>query len=219
MIAPDEYLVSYGSSGEFSRFRAVVPRDYPRGERVIVRSYQGLEVGTVLCRATPAHEPFLARTAVGQLLRPCTPEDVRALGRARAQALDIALHARQFARELELPLEILDAEVLLDGSQAIVYHLRRADCDYRPLVSRLARLHDVLITMQNLALSEPLEDHAGGEGCGKPDCGKASGGCSSCASGGCSSGTCGAGLKKEDVAAYLASLRNRMDQAARVSLL
>jgi cell fate regulator YaaT (PSP1 superfamily) len=207
-----EFLVSYGSSGEFSRFRPDSAASYHRGDRVVVRSYQGLEMGVVLCRATPGHAPFLSRTAAGDLLRAATPEDERAAAEARRLGTRVADDARQLAAGLGLPLEVLDVEVLLDGRQAIIHHLRQAECDYRPLVSTLSHSHDLLITMQNLA--EPAVE----AGCGKPGCGGGGGGCSSCGSG-CSSGGCGKGVKKDDVTAYLAGLREQMETRARTPLL
>jgi hypothetical protein len=204
-----EYLVSHGVSGDFSRFRAVPPVTYRRGDRVVVRTYVGLELGVVLCPATTDHDRFLSRTGQGELLRQASTDDLRAAKLASQRGQRLFEDARLGAAELDLPLEIMDVEVLLDGEHAVIHHLRPAECDYRPLVSALSRRHDVSIVMQNLAL--PASEH--GAGCGRPDCGQAGGGgCSSCGTdGGCSSGSCGKATRKEDVAAYLASLRDQME--------
>lgn len=203
-----EYLVSYGSLGNFGRFAPVDDTRYERGDRVLVRSVQGLELGEVLCPATAGHAGFLSRTAAGELLRRVSEADEQNAAQARTRGRQLFEDGRRLAAELELPLEILDVEVLLDGTQAIVQHLRREDCDYRPLVSRLSRQHDILVIMHNLAL--PKEPDEPDHGCGKPGCGK-EGGCSSCGSGGC--GTCSAGSKAEDVAAYLLGLRQKMTES------
>ncbi len=213
-----EYLVAYGRAGDFSRFRSASPSRYRRGDRVLVRSPQGLEVGVVMCPATSAHGRYLSEQGAGELLRPLTEEDERTLEGLRERGQRIFRDARRLAGELNLPLEILDVEVLFDGRQAVVHHLRREECDYRPLVRALAREHDLLLTMQNLVLPMELEEHAD-HGCGRPDCGHAAGGCSSCTSGGCSSGGCAAGVKQEDVSAYLAGLRRQAEHQARMPLL
>jgi hypothetical protein len=217
-----EYLVSYGTSGEFSRFRPTVRRDYSRGDRVVVRSPQGTEIGEVLCRAKSDHARFLSRTAQGELLRLATADDERAAERCRDRAGRIADDARRLSGELGLPIEVLDVEVALDGGQAIINHLRQEECDYRPLVSALSRLHDVLVIMQNLALPAGLGNED--VGCGKPGCGQGQGGCSSCQSGGCGTAGgcasgCGAGIQKDDVALFLAGLRRQMENRARTPLL
>lgn len=193
-----EYLVSYGTDGEFGRFRAAADADYQRGDRVVVRGPSGLELGLVMCRATAGHAAFLSRTALGELLRTATEQDELAGERARGRGLLMAEVATALLRELGLPLEILDVELSLDGRQATVYHLRRSDCDYRPLVSTLARRFDVLVTMENLA--DPVLS-AGG--CGKPGCG--GGDCGSCGSGGCGE-SCGRSIRPDEIAAHLAAL-------------
>jgi cell fate regulator YaaT (PSP1 superfamily) len=212
-----EYLVSFGAAGDFSRFRAVAPQTYARGDRVVVRSHQGLELGVVLCPITAEHERFLSHTSVGELLRLANRDDECAQTRTRELERRLFEDGRRLAAELGLPLEILDVEVLLDGRQATVYHLRPGDCDFRPLVSALASRHDVLISMQNLAL--PAEETI--NGCGKPDCGQTGGGgCSSCgAGGGCSAGSCGKHVEKEQVAEYLAGLQPPVNNRPRVALL
>jgi hypothetical protein len=213
-----EYLVTYGQSGDFSRFRCASPDRYQRGDRVIVRSPQGLEVGVVMCPVTSAHGHYLSERAAGELLRPVTEEDEQTLETLREQGRRIFDDARRLAGELSIPVEILDVDVLFEGRQAVLYHLRPENCDYRPLVRALSKTHDLLLTMQNLAL--PMMDPGGEEehGCGRPDCGHGAGGCSSCSSGGCSAGSCGAGLKKETVTAYLAGLRQQMEHRARTPL-
>jgi len=210
MITGAEFLVSYGNSGEFARFRPVSAVQFQRGDRVVVRTHQGLELGVVMCPAQPEHAPFLSRTALGDLLRRVTQEDENQAEQALLLSQRLFQDAAQLADELELPLVILDIEVLLEGQQAIIHHLREQDCDYRPLVSTLSKKHDIHVTMSNLALPEESI------GCGEPNCGQLTGGCQSCGSGGCDS--CGKGVKKEDVTAHLLALRQLMEQKGRTSL-
>ena len=61
-----EYLVSYGRSGDFGRFRAEGSPAYRRGGPVVIRTEQGTEQGVVLLPRRATAVP--ARTA-GQLLR------------------------------------------------------------------------------------------------------------------------------------------------------
>jgi len=188
-----EYLVSYGNAGDFGRFRA--PSLLRRGDPVVVRSPRGLELGSVLCPAGPGHARLLAQVAVGELLRVAGPEDWNSAERLRKRGQALFADARQTAADLGLPLEILDVEVLLDGRQAVLYHLKATDCDPRELMDRLSERHRLLISLRDLALPaevhEPATDHdlagCGAEGCGSGSCG--SGGCGSCGAGGCA--TCG----------------------------
>jgi hypothetical protein len=213
-----EYLVSYGSSGDFSLFRPVSPALYQRGDRVVVRTHQGLELGEIMCPLSPGHARHLSQTARGELLRRATADDERGATVLRERGDRLFQDARRLAVELELPLEIVDVEMLLDGRQAIIHHLRAQDCDYRPLVSTLSRKYDLLLIMQNLAL--PAEVAEEEHGCGRPDCGQGSGGCSSCGfGGGCATGSCASGVKKEEIAAYLAGVYQKIDARPRTPLL
>jgi hypothetical protein len=215
MSAP-EYLVSYGSTGEFGRFRPVTAVAGGRGDRVVVRSHRGVELGVLLCPATPGHARFLPNTTVGELLRPAGPDDERTAGRMAERAQALFADARRLTAELGLPLEVLDVEVLLDGEQALLHHLHWAEFDERDLVSALVRRHGLRVRLHSLRTTERAEEE---HGCGRPDCGrKEGGGCSTCGSGGgCS--TCGA-ARPEQVQAYFATLRERMHrQPQRMPLL
>jgi hypothetical protein len=214
-----EYLVSFGRLGDFTRFRPADPTLVcRRGDRVVVRSQRGVELGSVLCPATSGHTSLLTSTYVGQLLRLASAEDEETAVRMSERGRRIFDDGRRRIVELRLPMEILDVEVLLDGQNATLHYLRWADCDERLLVGALAREHDVLFSIQNLALpTEPAsDDHEGG--CGKPDCGRKDGGsCTSCSSGGCATG-CGS-MSPGELTSYFAGLRQQMENRSRTSLL
>jgi cell fate regulator YaaT (PSP1 superfamily) len=212
-----EYVVSYGTSGGFDRFRAEAPLPCRRGDRVVVESRRGLELGVVLCEATAEHARLLP--GGGRLLRRAADDDERAGERLRERARRLCEECGRLAAGLGLPLAVVDVELLLDGRQAVVQHLAPADCDAGALVEVLARGHGLVARLENLALPAAPAEEEGAGGCGKPGCGRTAGGggCSTCGSGGgCSS--CGSG--KVDMRAYFAHLRERMEQhAARTPLL
>ena len=209
-----EYLVSHGNAGEFGRFRAVLPEDYPRGERVVVNGRGGLELGVILCEATPRHARVLVNTPVGDLLRRATAEDEGTARRMRERGQALFEDGRSLAAQLGLALEILDTEVTLDGRQGVVQYLGEPECDINALAAALAGRHDLFVRMHNLALPAGPEE-AGG--CGEPNCGRANGGgCTDCASGGCATG-CGAG--GADMKDYFAHLRAQMEARKMTPLL
>src|SRR5439155_25791552 len=158
-----EYLLSYGSAGDFGRFHSVKPVSCRRGDRAVVHSARGLEIGTVLCPTAPGHARYLPNTSVGQLLRIASADDERMAAQMRSRAQAVFDDGRDAAAALELPLEILDAEVLLDGQRAVIYHVNWAECDVRPLVSGLSKRHALQIEMHDLSRVD--------EGCGKTNCG------------------------------------------------
>ena len=187
-----EYLVSHGSSGDFGRFRPTSPATYRRGDRVVIRSPDGLELGMVLRPATEGHARYLSGTALGELLRQATAEDEEAICGAKERGDLLFQEGRLLAAEMGLPVEILDVEVQFDGARAVVHHLRLAECDYRPLVSTLSTKHRILIVMESLGAPAAVPEEVHG-GCGKAGCGQAGGGggCGSCGTGGGGCGSCG----------------------------
>ncbi|MBL8799404.1 MAG: hypothetical protein JNM56_36310 [Planctomycetia bacterium] len=205
-----EYLVSHGHAGEIGRFAARQPLDCRRGDRVVVRGAHGLLLGTVLCDATSGHARMLD-AAVGELVRVATDEDRTIERQVRDRAQRLFDDARRLAAELNLPLEILDVEIQLDGHRVALYFLRGAECDERPLVSALSKKYEVLVSLRDLALP------AGATACGKPDCGNQGGGCTSCSSGGCGTG-CGSPKLTAEVREYFSGLRRQMEQNQRVPL-
>jgi hypothetical protein len=202
-----EYLLSYGLAGDFGRFRSARPLACRRGDRAVVRTPRGLEVGRVMRPATPRHASFLPNTSVGQLVRLAGREDEEADERMRRRGHELFARAGRLAAQLGLPVEVLDAEVLLDGQHGVLHHVRWDDCDVRPFVSTLSREFDLHLTLTDLTgprLPEPAEEE--GHGCGREGCG--AGKCGSCASGGCS--TCGSAAG--DLKAYFAELRAQMER-------
>jgi cell fate regulator YaaT (PSP1 superfamily) len=178
-----EYLLSYGVLGDFGRFHPTTALTCRRGQRAVVRTSRGLEIATVLGEARPGHARFLPNTTVGQLLRLATADDEQAERHCRDETRRLFEESRRLAATLALPIEVIDAEVLLDGEHAIIHHLRATEFDPRSFVSGLSRLFNVHVILVDLTEPAAHEEH----GCGRPDCGSGSGGCGS--HGGCS--TCG----------------------------
>jgi cell fate regulator YaaT (PSP1 superfamily) len=206
----NEYLVTYGCAGELGRFRSTAPLELRRGDRVVVRTPRGLELGDVLCLSTPRHARALEHAVIGELLRQATAEDESIAAGAAERAQRLFEDGRRLTAEQNLPLEILDVEVLLDAHHVTLYFVRLAPCDERPLVRALSKKYEAMVAMHDLALP------AGASACGRPDCKNDGGGCTTCSTGGgCS--TCGKTMSK-DVQEYFAGLRKKMEEQRRVSL-
>jgi cell fate regulator YaaT (PSP1 superfamily) len=209
-----EYLVSYGKSGDFSRF-ASLEGDFQRGDRVVLRSVRGLEIGTILRPATSLQQRVLDHLKVGELLRRATSEDERAFAENQNANGSLFDAARSQAQQDNVPLEILDVDLLLDGRTAVIQYLAWENVALEPFWESFAARHNLQIVLDNLARSPAAEDT--GHGCGEPNCGKANGGCSDCSTGGCSS--C---ARNEDVTLrdYFAHLRTKMEsEPGRIGLL
>lgn len=204
-----EYLASFGRSGEFGRFRTDAVLNLHRGERVVVHGPRGVEVAEVLRRATPRHADFLPNTSVGRLLRRLTAADEQSENQLRFRAQKLFERGTLLAAEMGLPLLLIDVEVLLDGEHAVLHQLREEEADVRPFVSTLSRefaLHIILVNLSRDRNEAEAEEDAPAS-CGRPDCGQREDG--ECGSGGCDS--CGSS-PPPDMQRHFATLREQMER-------
>ena len=215
MSATREYLVHHGAAGHVGRFRWANGDECARGDAVVVRSQRGLELGRVLAAADSDRLAF-PDGFVGELMRRASQEDMTLAERGRATGLELCAAGERLAAASGLPLAVLDAEVLLDGRQAVLHVLKLAACDEGPWLADLGERHGVIVRLHDLGREAAAkDDEQGCSSCGAEGCG--GGGCGSCGSdGGCSS--CSSGAANE-LAQYFARLRAQMEERQRVPLL
>lgn len=219
-VVADQYVVAFGKSGGLGCFTVVEPLDLVRGDRVVVQTPRGIELGDVLGPATLRQARLIGAQASGDILRRATEDDRSIVPQLQQQADELFAASRVVAERLALPLQILDVEVLLDRRHVLVQFVGGGEADVTKLVEALQIQDELQIRFENLAGPQVDEhdDHSHG-GCDKPDCGRTNGGqggCTSCSTGGgCSS--CGTG--KPDMRAYFAHLRGKMEEAHRTPLL
>jgi hypothetical protein len=202
----DQFVVSHGKSGVIGVFTLTEPTTIARGDRVIVQSSRGLEIGEVLGPASIRQARLFGATSAGLLVRSVlASDDVRRQELARREQ-DLFELCRERARGESLSLEILDVDLLFDGLQAIVQFVGE-DANVERFAQSVEEQVRLTIRMENLATPAPKEEH---HHCDKPDCGRESGGCTSCSTGGgCS--TCGSS-KKVDMREYFGHLRAKMEK-------
>lgn len=194
VLTGQEYLVRYGLMGDIGRFRADRPEVYARGDRVVVASERGLELGEVVRPATAGHAEHLRGDHVPALVRPAGPADVTRHADCAARADALLDRAVELSRTMNLALTPVDAEVLFDGNRAVLEFLRWGEADVRPLIGTLCQEFALTIDASDLTAA-PVTFPAAGSTSGCGSC--SSGGCGSC-SGGCSTGGCGGcGSKKK----------------------
>jgi hypothetical protein len=213
-MSADGYLVQYGRSAFVGRFAATAGLRVSRGDRVVVRTPRGVELGEVLCGADDRFASRLDPAAGGDLLRPAGPDDA-----AAAAHLEETAHSLLASAEAAgLPVAFLDVEVMLDGSVAVLHALPWGPCDAGPLLAGLSERFGLAVRLLDVSRTPTATDpQEKTYTCGKPDCGSGPGGCSSCGTGGgCSTGGCSRGAAKtaDELTSYFADLRSRMEQAA-----
>ena len=187
-----DYLVNHGRSAFLGRFRNRTEQSFAYGDGVVVRTARGIEAGVVLSEAPARFAHLLGENGVAEILRPLADDDRRCEAELIDRANALLHDAQAAADQLGLPVSIVDLEILLAGSPAVLHVLPFDDCDLTALATSLSERHGLLFTIQDLRQKTADEP----EGCGKPGCGSTGGGCGSCGTGGCSTGSCSAGAVK-----------------------
>jgi hypothetical protein len=210
MTAPGELLVGHGCAALLSRCPPPESLCPSRGDRVVLRSRRGLEIGTVLAEAS------VSAVSAGELLRLATADDERLAETGRERGRRLVADAERLVGERSLPISPLDAEVLLDDATAVLHVLKWGDCEVTPLVEELRRASGLAVTLWDVSKPAAPTGGCGKEGCGGGNCGS----CGESGGGGCSTGGCSSGQFKsaDELTAYFAELRRQMHAAGRVPL-
>jgi len=220
------YLVSYGRSGFIGRFDWPGNADgasqpFARGQRVLLRTARGLELGTVLEPLTAISEPLFPASEAGLLVGPVTAADEQRAAQSAAFAAELFESAASLIESLGLPLALVEVEPNLDATLAVLHVLSWGEYDPAALLGTLTlRYGCELLWLDESRFDEVARavTAAGSDhGCGAGgSCSRGAGGCGSageCGSG-CGSGSCSRGAIKtaRELTEYFSQLRERMQR-------
>lgn len=168
---PARYIVRYGvmrSLGVLS----VQGRDrnYTRGEQVIARTKRGLEVGEVLCEATPEALEGNRQMELGEIIRPMSSSDVSEVAHMETSTSTEFEKCQEYVKKLGLEMELVDIERVFGGERIVVYYLSENRVDFRELVRQLAREFQTRIEMRQIGVRDEAKLLADYGDCGKPVC-------------------------------------------------
>lgn len=133
------YLVRFGVPGHVGRFGSIAPIDCRRGDRVLLLTDRGEEIGEVLVSATELANKDDKRPA-GELLRVLTSDDRQRLAQQQAELPAILDCIRERLVGNKAGVVVLDAELTFDDRTCILYHAREATEALGPLAVALSDL-------------------------------------------------------------------------------
>jgi nitrite reductase/ring-hydroxylating ferredoxin subunit len=117
------YLVRYGVMGHVSRVGSNRLIPCRRGDRVIVNTDRGLEVGEVLEAPSGVAGNSSKKKPAGELLRVMSEEDQREQQLLDSTQPSAIRMCEQLVAERKLPITIVDVEQLFDGETIMVHYL------------------------------------------------------------------------------------------------
>jgi cell fate regulator YaaT (PSP1 superfamily) len=143
---------------------------YARGAEVVVRTERGLEIGQVLCPATPRALEMLSEPTSGRIVRLLTEKDRSECTRLKeAEQREMETCAR-IVEQRRLQMELVDVEHLFGSERIVFYFLAEKRVDFRELVRDLAREYQTRIEMRQIGVRDEAKLLADYGDCGKPVC-------------------------------------------------
>jgi cell fate regulator YaaT (PSP1 superfamily) len=164
------YIARHGSMRSLGQFEAGEGIAYLRGQAVVMRSDRGLEVGEILCEATPRAVQYIAEPTHGQILRLMTADDHKEAASVHDKEQQEYDSCCRFVRERSLPMELIHVEHLFGGERIVFYFLAEKRVDFRELVKDLAREYRTRIEMRQIGVRDEAKLLADYGDCGKPVC-------------------------------------------------
>jgi cell fate regulator YaaT (PSP1 superfamily) len=165
-----KYIVRHGAMRSLGEYEAGEETTYERGDDVVVRSDRGLEVGQVLCPATPPAVELIKDATHGPIVRLLSAEDRHQLERlheAEHHEMDTCC---RIVGERQLQMELVDVEHIFGGERIVFYFLAEKRVDFRELVKDLAREYKTRIEMRQIGVRDEAKLLADYGDCGKPVC-------------------------------------------------
>ena len=164
------YIVRHGVMRFLGDFDPGTDAVFRHSQEVVIESDRGLEVGDVLCEASPRAIEFIEEPTKGKIVRPMTPEDRVQLLESQAREELAYFRCNDFIHERQLQMELVDVEHLFGGERLIFYFLAEKRVDFRDLVKDLAREYRTRIEMRQIGVRDEAKLLADYGDCGKPVC-------------------------------------------------
>ncbi len=166
---PPTLVIRYGRMGMLGRFTYSLER-WRRGQRAVIKSDRGIEIGTIVCRWVPDGGGDGDLKVTGEVLRLVTHSDEvdeRHLEQDAQREFDFC---RKRIADRGLPMKLVGVEHLFGGDRIIFYFVAEKRVDFRALVRDLAREFQTRIEMRQIGVRDEARLLGDYERCGRPLC-------------------------------------------------
>jgi len=164
------YIVRYGQMRFLGEFRSLAGQFHARGDKVLIKTDRGIEMGEVLCPATDRTAVFLENPFVGEITRVARPADLATAAELAEKSRNGLEVCREHSQKRKLQMELVDVEVVFGGERMVFYYLAEKRVDFRELVKDLARTFQTRIEMRQIGVRDEAKLLADYGDCGKPVC-------------------------------------------------
>lgn len=178
--------VRYGHMNFIGEFRYAQGMLFGCGQKVIVQTERGIEVGQMVSLTCSGCDKSVKRTTMleyvknsgpdflrpksGRIVRSATVQDLDEERRINKDAELKLLRAKTLAREREMPMKFVACEHLFGGERVIFHFMSENRVDFRDLVRDLAHEYHTRIEMHQVGARDEARLVADYEICGRECC-------------------------------------------------
>jgi len=181
-------LVRYGRMSTLGFFEHRESRISKINTHVVIKTERGLELGHLVGQLTAYKSGQLKLSEeqiqgyfensgidmpvarAGKFVRYATSADVSEERHLRKIAKEEMECCRNFAKEMELPMKIVDVEHVFGGERIIFYFMSDGRVDFRELVKRVAHEYQTRIEMRQIGSRDEAKLLGDVESCGQQCC-------------------------------------------------
>ncbi len=160
--------ISFRTAGKIYYF---TPKDlkFKRGDRVIVETSRGVEIGTVKTenKLVPTSEVV---QPIKEVTRLATPEDILHDEKNKQAEMDAAVICKKKIKNHGLDMSLVGAEYTFDNSKLIFYFTCETRVDFRELVKDLASTFRTRIELRQIGIRDETKLMGGLGICGRKFC-------------------------------------------------
>jgi cell fate regulator YaaT (PSP1 superfamily) len=188
-LVPDSLVVRYGYLRRIAELPYSGDTRPSCGGKVVIRTNDGIAMAEMItttcansgCNKTVSRSDMLSYidksggkdypfTNQGKILRIATRDDLDEQAKVDARKPEAIKIAKQNIREMNLPMNLVDVEMLLGGERIIFYYTAEKWVDFRELVRKLASELQTRIEMHQVNAREEARLVADYEKCGQHCC-------------------------------------------------
>jgi len=181
-------LVSYGRMNALGFFEHHETRIPKLPSRVVIKTDRGLELGRLVGQLCPYKagqfrlnqgqiKKYFDNSNIdfsvgqtGKFIRYATAEDISEERHLRKITEEELKTCRQYIKEMDLPMKIVDAEHIFGGERLIFYFMSDGRVDFRELVKKIAHEHQTRIEMRQIGSRDAAKLLGDVENCGQECC-------------------------------------------------
>ena len=150
-------------------FEVVDEVDYKIGDRAVVDTARGKEIGLVYMAPKMMEEESLV-LPLKPVIRKATPEDNHQFETLKAEAEKANIIGKEKIKKHELPMKLVATEFTFDKSKLIFYFTAEGRIDFRNLVKELATIFKLRIELRQIGVRDEARILGSLGICGKELC-------------------------------------------------